>query len=1284
MTHNKQQEMWNILSIFLLLLLISDVAANTLDKKVGENASIVCPEVKPGQKFQNVTWYKDKAQLAFIDSARTPPLMSDSRISFTTDGFFRMDISNLIKQDAGVYDCQLYVSDDSEVQTLETKQTTLTVVAIKPVTKVYAQSRQATVSWSISNENPIQHFYLSFGTCDSADGASEKKVPASQSEATFESLQPNTCYKLAVQAEYSSGRSERSVEEFKTLEEAKLDDNTPSAPPSNLKYDNLSSTEIKLNWQPPPKDQLNGDLEGYIIKYGTNPANMTTLEVPAQQNAHTITGLRPYTMYDVKISAKNKAGSGPELAESILTNEGIPGVPRVTHITKRKATSFVVHWQPPTEINGVLVSYELQWINVHTSETKTRTIKGHIMIPMIACIQDLIPYTDYAVHVAAATNAGQGNFSNTLPALTEVAAPSPPRNLNITKLSSNSVHLSWDPPLHYNKSIDKYIIRGWGHSQSINEEVSGHQTEVTLFNLAYNSKYYLKVAAITNCYFDPSSHEISDFTNVVDVLLGAAGNNVIRDRISRNDEKDQMAAGLHPGIIFAIVFGILIICGVVALVVGYRFYNCRRLFHAAYYYLTVPSNSQPTPTTIVQVEEPSEEKHYSDVSVVDFISHVEQMHMDSDIGFSQEFDEINRITHSDKYKCENSNLNDNKSKNRYINIVAYDHSRVSLKSELRMRQSDYINANYVDGYKKSNAYIATQGPLPQTFPDFWRMVWEQNTSVIVMITNLMEKGRRKCDQYWPNDGSETYGNMQVKLITTVPRAHYTVRVFTLRNIKRHSMKGNPERTVYHYHYTEWPDHGVPDYSLPVLTFVQKSASQSGPEHGPIIVHCSAGVGRTGTYILIDSMIAQIEDKKSINIPGFTQHIRRQRNFLVQTEDQYIFIHELLKEYLLSNGSTEVREEDMCDHLVKLEQPAKCLILPSFTDSTLLERQFQLITEYIPNELDLSAALKPINLEKNREGGIIPVNLKRVLLPARPGVEGSDYINATYLQGYKKSAEFIVTQHPTEDTMEDFWRMVWDKNSPVIVVLSPFDEEEYKEFWPPKGSSIEVDSGNFRLTLKDGPILCEEKGYVTSEYILDSIQYDYTLLTRIICVNNWPYSLRELHTTFDVIIAADSYLNSLECGPIIVMDRFGAVEAGTFCALWTLRDQLLSEKCADIYQVCKLYHYKRPGIIGTQNNFLFLHQALAAYCKHLQDEGVPNGSSPRHHHHHLSFHHGSTRRNGTLPRSNPSNTNNVPNSVHSSNTLPRSSTHMGTSNTNSDESSSLIAPSTESAKLETNI
>lgn len=212
-------------------------------------------------------------------------------------------------------------------------------------------------------------------------------------------------------------------------------------------------------------------------------------------------------------------------------------------------------------------------------------------------------------------------------------------------------------------------------------------------------------------------------------------------------------------------------------------------------------------------------------------------------------------------------------------------------------------------------------------------------------------------------------------------ATYTVRTFQIKHLKIKKKKHVAEKLVYQYHYTNWPDHGTPDHPLPVLNFVKKSADANPRDAGPIVVHCSAGVGRTGTYIVLDAMLKQIEHKNVINVFGFLRHIRAQRNFLVQTEEQYIFIHDALLEAIVS-GDTSVKAD---------------VIMDIKNDKEILAQQFKLITQFKAKDVQMASAIKQVNLVKNR-CLLVPLEGSRVHLTPKPGEEGSDYINASWFQG----------------------------------------------------------------------------------------------------------------------------------------------------------------------------------------------------------------------------------------------------------------------------------------------
>ncbi|XP_050667267.1 tyrosine-protein phosphatase non-receptor type 9-like [Leptidea sinapis] len=258
----------------------------------------------------------------------------------------------------------------------------------------------------------------------------------------------------------------------------------------------------------------------------------------------------------------------------------------------------------------------------------------------------------------------------------------------------------------------------------------------------------------------------------------------------------------------------------------------------------------------------------------------------------------------------------NLSKNRYTDVLCYDHSRVVLsQTDPDDPTTDYINANYVDGYKQKNAFICTQGPLPKTFGDFWRMVWEQGSVVVVMTTRTVERGRVKCGQYWPAEGvTDTHGAFAVTTDHVQHADDYSVAQLRLTDLR-----SQQARRVLHAQYSRWPDYGVPGggRAAPVLRFLslvrraQETATAqlgdawAGHSRGPpIVVHCSAGIGRTGTFLTLDTCTQRLAAEGVADVRGTVEHIRSQRAHSIQMPEQYVFCHLALLEYAVMQGYLE--------------------------------------------------------------------------------------------------------------------------------------------------------------------------------------------------------------------------------------------------------------------------------------------------------------------------------------------------------------------------------------------
>nr|CAI9698752.1 unnamed protein product [Rangifer tarandus platyrhynchus] len=229
---------------------------------------------------------------------------------------------------------------------------------------------------------------------------------------------------------------------------------------------------------------------------------------------------------------------------------------------------------------------------------------------------------------------------------------------------------------------------------------------------------------------------------------------------------------------------------------------------------------------------------------------------------------------------------ENLPKNRCPAVLTYDHSRIRLKSENSHSSSDYINASPImDHDPRKPAYIATQGPLPSTVADFWQMVWESGCVVIVMLTPLSENGVRQCYHYWPDEGSNLYHIYEVHLVSE----HIWCEDFLVRSFYLKNLQTSETRTVTQFHFLSWYDQGVPSSTRSLLDFRRKVNKCYRGRSCPIIVHCSDGAGRSGTYVLIDMVLNKMaKGAKEIDIAATLEHLRDQRPSMVQTKEQFEF------------------------------------------------------------------------------------------------------------------------------------------------------------------------------------------------------------------------------------------------------------------------------------------------------------------------------------------------------------------------------------------------------------
>ncbi|XP_042311406.1 receptor-type tyrosine-protein phosphatase delta isoform X48 [Sceloporus undulatus] len=979
--------------------------------------------------------------------------------------------------------------------------------------------------------------------------------------------------------------------------------------PLNFKAEPESETSILLSWTPPRSDTIsNYDL---VYKDGEHGEEQRISIDPA--TSYHLQGLKPNSLYYFRLSARSPQGLGASTAEiSARTMQSM--FAKNFHVKAVMKTSVLLSWEIPENYNSALpfkILYDDGKMAVEVDGRATQKL-----------ITNLKPETSYSFVLTNRGNSAGGLQHR----VTAKTAPDVLRTqpLFIDKTNLDGMITVKLPEVPANKSIKGYYIvivplikKSDGKFMKPRESPDEMELDELLKEIARKRRSIRLGREVDLKPYIAAHFEVlpTEFTLGDKKLYGGFENKQLQNgqeyvvfilAVMEHSESTMYATSpysetvvsvdLNPqpiteeeegliwvvGPVLAVVF---IICIVIAILL-YKSKPDRKRAETDSRKSSIPNSKEiPShhPTDPVELrrlnfQTPGMASH-PPIPILELSDHIERLKANDNLKFSQEYESIDP---GQQFTWEHSNLEVNKPKNRYANVIAYDHSRVLLSAIEGIPGSDYINANYIDGYRKQNAYIATQGSLPETFGDFWRMMWEQRGATVVMMTKLEERSRVKCDQYWPSRGTETYGLIQVTLLDTVELATYCVRTFAL-----YKNGSSEKREVRQFQFTAWPDHGVPEHPTPFLAFLRRVKTCNPPDAGPMVVHCSAGVGRTGCFIVIDAMLERIKHEKTVDIYGHVTLMRAQRNYMVQTEDQYIFIHDALLE-AVTCGNTEVPARNLYAYIQKLTQ------IEAGENVTGMELEFKRLASSKAHTSRFISANLPCNKFKNRLVNIMPYESTRICLQPIRGVEGSDYINASFIDGYRQQKAYIATQGPLAETTEDFWRMLWEHNSTIVVMLTKLREmgrEKCHQYWPAERSA------RYQYFVVDPMAEYNMPQYILREFKVTDARDGQSRTVRQFQFTDWPEQgvpksgegfidfIGQVHKTKEQFG---------QDGPISVHCSAGVGRTGVFITLSIVLERMRYEGVVDIFQTVKMLRTQRPAMVQTEDQYQFCYRAALEY------------------------------------------------------------------------------------------
>ncbi|XP_074492957.1 protein tyrosine phosphatase receptor type Fa isoform X16 [Sebastes fasciatus] len=1018
---------------------------------------------------------------------------------------------------------------------------------------------------------------------------------------TVTGLHKGATYIFKLCGKNRAGNGEEYVKEISTPEDI------PSSYPQNLSVVGLTASSTKLAWEPPPLAERNGKMIKYVVVYrDINSQNNNTNSTTETQM--TVQGLQPDTTYDIRVQAFTSKGGGP-ISPSIQSRTMSTSMPVFTKNFGVKAvmkTSVLLTWEVPETYKSQVplkILYNQQSVEV----------QGNLKRKLITQLQ---PDTDYSFVLMSRGNSAGGlqqqvsirtapDLLKMKPAqyqhdveeggkvtisLSRVPAEAPVRWYYIVVVPVTPVSLKrWENPedmdIHelLEAGADSGLQRKKRQSQDFLQPYIAAKLDVLpeIFTLGDEKKY--------NGYYNkplPGQQQYRCF------VLADLTDQESQRTFAATPFSEPIMVKLHNGMtrqtedpeMLWVMGPVLAVILIIIIVIAILLFKRKRTSPAKDEHMAgvkdslLAHSSDPVEMRRLNYQTQGMREH-PPTAICDLADYIERLKANDGLRFSQEYESVDP---GQQFTWEHSNLEVNKPKNRYANVIAYDHSRVILTPVDGVPGSDYVNANYIDGYRKQNAYIATQGPLPETLSDFWRMVWEQRTCTIIMMTRLEEKSRVKCDQYWPSRGTETYGMIQVTMLDTVELATYSVRTFTL-----YKNGSSEKREVRQFQFMAWPDHGVPEYPTPTLAFLRRVKACNPPDAGPMVVHCSAGVGRTGCLIVIEAMLERMKHEKSVDIYGHVTCMRAQRNYMVQTEDQYIFIHEALLE-AATCGNTEVPARNLYAHIQKLTQ------IPPGETVTVMELEFKKLANSKAHTSRFISANLPCNKFKNRLVNIMPFESTRVSLQPIRGVEGSDYINASFIDGYRQQKAYMATQGPLAETTEDFWRMLWEHNSTIVVMLTKLREmgrEKCHQYWPAERSA------RYQYFVVDPMAEYNMPQYILREFKVTDARDGQSRTIRQFQFTDWPE--QGVPKTGEGFIDFIGQVHKTkeqfgQDGPITVHCSAGVGRTGVFITLSIVLERMRYEGVVDLFQTVKTLRTQRPAMVQTEDQYQLCYRAALEY------------------------------------------------------------------------------------------